>query len=162
MGEGYNFKLLQENILALSSASDWETARKEWKLIDIMEVDEPETCLCGHFPIIEVCTIKNNVTGNVADVGNRCVKRFLGFRSDLIFTAIKKIRKDNTKSLNAGAIAFFMSMNAISKWEYGFLQYTMRKRELSNKQLETRVKINNKILTLMERKGVRDANVIND
>lgn len=115
MGEGYNFKLLQENILALSSASDWETARKEWKLIDIMEVDEPETCLCGHSPIIEVCTIKNNVTGNVADVGNRCVKRFLGFRSDLIFTAIKKVRKDNTKSLNADAIAFFMSMNAISK-----------------------------------------------
>jgi hypothetical protein len=29
MGDGYNFKQLQERILALSDAADWEIARKE-------------------------------------------------------------------------------------------------------------------------------------
>ena len=98
MGDGYNFKQLQERILALSDAADWDVARKEWSLVDVSEADEPETCLCGHFPIVEICQISNRVTGHKTEVGNRCVRRFLGFRSDLIFTAIKRIRKDISKS----------------------------------------------------------------
>ena len=52
MGDGYNFKQLKERILALSIAEDWEVARKEWSLIGIQEADEPDTCLCGHFPLL--------------------------------------------------------------------------------------------------------------
>jgi len=82
----------------MSRATDWETARKEWALVDIIEADEPETCLCGHYPIMEICEIRNRVIGKTTEVGNVCVKRFLGVRSDLIFTAVKKIRKDIEKS----------------------------------------------------------------
>jgi hypothetical protein len=82
MGDGYNFEQLKTAILSLSRATGWEVAKKEWRLVDISEADEPESCLCGHYPIIELCTIANATTGNSVDVGNVCVKRFLGFRSD--------------------------------------------------------------------------------
>lgn len=137
----------------MSQATDWETARKEWALVDIIEADEPETCLCGHYPIMEICEIRNRVTGITAEVGNVCVKRFLGVRSDLIFTAVKKIRKDIEKSLNADSIAFFKQRGLLNDWEYGFLQDTMRKRNLSFKQMEARIKINRKVLAAISKRG---------
>lgn len=155
MGDGYNFIQLRDRILDLSKASDWETARKEWVLFDVYEADEPETCLCGHFPIIEICQISNRITKNSTEVGNRCVKRFLGFRSDLIFKAIKVIRKDMAKSLNADAIAFFMDRGLFNDWEYRFLQNTMRKRTLSTAQLSARKRINEKVLAAIARRGFR-------
>jgi hypothetical protein len=153
VGEGHNFRQLRDSILALSRAHEWEVARKEWSLVDVTEADEPETCLCGHFPIIEICTIANRVTGARTEVGNRCVKRFLGVRSDLIFTAIKRIRKDITKSLNADAIAFFNERGLFSGWEYGFLQDTMAKRQLSPAQIAKRRAINEKILSAVSKRG---------
>ncbi|MEL5876578.1 hypothetical protein [Cereibacter sphaeroides] len=96
MGDGYNFQQLKAAILALSQAADLEVAKKEWRLVDISEADEPETCLCGHFPIIELCTIANAATAKSVDVGNVCMKRFLGFRSDLIFQSLKRVRADLT------------------------------------------------------------------
>lgn len=52
------YKLTQE-IIALSVSSNWDVAKLEWKLYEIYEADEPETCLCGHFPIIEICVLSN-------------------------------------------------------------------------------------------------------
>lgn len=154
MGDGYNFQQLKTAILALSKATDWEVAKKEWKLVEISEADEPETCLCGHFPIIELCTLFNATSGNTADVGNVCVKRFLGFRSDLIFQSLKRIRKDITKSLNADATALFHARAVINDWEYAFQQDTMRKRDLTERQLLTRRKINEKVLGSIRRRGL--------
>lgn len=155
MGDGHNFLQLRDAILALSAATDWEVARKEWSLVDISEADEPETCLCGHFPIIEICTIANRVTNHRAEIGNRCVKRFLGLRSDLIFAAIKRIRKDITKSLNADAVVFFRERGLLTPWEYDFLQDTMAKRSLSLAQAAMREKLNRKILDAVGRRGFR-------
>ena len=44
---------LTEEILKRSQAKVWDIAKLEWKLNEIYEAEEPETCLCGHFPIIE-------------------------------------------------------------------------------------------------------------
>jgi hypothetical protein len=154
-GGGHNFAQLKAAILKLSRATDWETARKEWQLSNVYDSDEPDTCLCGHYPIIEICEIENRVTGNRTDVGNVCIKRFLGFRSDLIFQALKRIRKEMTKSLNADAITFFRQRGAITDWEYGFLQDTLRKRNLSDRQLAARVNINRKVLAALQRRGFR-------
>ena len=107
MADGYNFQKLKAVILDLSKASDWEVAKKEWRLIEISEADEPETCPYGHFPIKELCEISNGVTGRTIEVGNVCVKRFLGFRTDLIFQSVKRIRKDLNKSVGADAAAYF-------------------------------------------------------
>ena len=153
MSESYNFRQLSRAILSMSKATDWETARKEWSLVNIIEAETPETCLCGHYPIIEICEISNRLTGHRTEVGNVCVKRFLGVRSDLIFTALKRIRKDADKSLNADAITFFRERSLLTDWEYGFLQDTMRKRNLSPKQLATRRRINDKVLKAVSRRG---------
>jgi hypothetical protein len=154
-GGSHSFARLRTAILKLSKATDWETARKEWTLRTIYDSDEPDTCLCGHHPIIEICEIENRLTGERADVGNVCIKRFLGFRSDLIFEALKRIRKDITKSLNADAIAFFRERSAIDDWEYGFLQDTQHKRSLSDRQVATRVRINQKVLAAVQHRGFR-------
>lgn len=152
MSDGFNFAQLKKAILALSKAHDWETARAEWRLVDVSEADEPETCLCGHFPIIELCSITNAVTGSSVTVGNVCVKRFLGLRSDLVFSSIKRIRKDREKGINAHAAVLFHERGIINDWEYGFCQDTFRKRDLTDRQLATRMKINNKILAAVSRR----------
>lgn len=154
MGDGYNFQQLKSEILALSKAEDWEVAKKEWKLAAVSEADTPETCLCGHYPIIELCSINNSLTGNSVDVGNVCVKRFLGLRSDLIFQSIKRIKKDLDKSLGADATAFFHERGVINNWEYQFQQNTMRKRVLSEAQATTRRSINKKVLNTIKRGGL--------
>lgn len=153
MGDGYNFKQLKEHILARSHASTWEVAVKEWGLTGVHEADEPETCPCGHFPIIEICSIHNRVTNRSTEVGNVCVKRFLGLRSDLIFAAIKRIRKDLDKTLNADAIAFFYERGVINNWEHNFCQNTMRLRNLTFNQLKTRHGVNSKVLNAIKKRG---------
>lgn len=154
MGDGYNFEQLKTAILALSRATDWEHAKKEWRLVEVSEADEPETCLCGHYPIVELCTIANATTGRSVDVGNVCIKRFLGFRSDLIFQSLKRIRADRDKALGPDATAFFHERGVINGWEYRFQQSTMRRRNLSERQLVSRHKINEKVLASIRRRGL--------
>ncbi|MFQ6774939.1 hypothetical protein V6Z69_07005 [Cereibacter sphaeroides] len=154
MGDGYNFQQLKAAILALSQAADLEVAKKEWRLVDISEADEPETCLCGHFPIIELCTIANAATAKSVDVGNVCVKRFLGFRSDLIFQSLKRVRADLDKAISKDATAFFHERGVINDWEYQFQQSTMRKRILSQRQLEIRRALNQKVIAAVRRRGL--------
>jgi hypothetical protein len=155
LGDGHNFETLRTAILALSHATSWELARKEWHLVGVSEAEEPETCLRGHFPIIEICEIANRVTGKRTEVGNRCIKRFLGFRSDPIFAAIRRIRKDDTKSLNADAIVFFYERKLLTEWEYDFLQDTRAKRNLSLKQMAIRQRINDKVLAAIRKRGIK-------
>ena len=142
---------LTEEIISRSQSKIWDTAKLEWRLYQICEAEEPETCLCGHFPIIEICTLRNKLNGQFAAVGNCCVKKFIGLPSDLIFQAVKRVRKDNQKSLNAEAIQHAYDKGWINEWEYKFSIDTMRKRNLSQKQLQTRMKVNKKMLANMRR-----------
>ncbi len=158
MDGSYSFKRLSSAILALSSATDWELARKEWALIDVIDSDvidseECDECLCGKKPIFEICIIENKITKKQTEVGNHCVKRFLGVRSDRIFSAIKRIKKDPIKSLNEDAIVFFRQKGLLNNREYQFLQDVRNKRDLSEKQLSWRRDINHKILAAIARKG---------
>ncbi len=61
------------------------------------------------------------------------------------------MRKDNEKSLNAEAIDHAYRNGGINEWEYNFSIDTMRKRNLSVKQLQTRIKVNEKMLFNMRR-----------
>jgi hypothetical protein len=142
---------LTEEILKRSQSQIWDVAKLEWRLSRICETDEPETCLCGHSPIIEICILRNKLNSQLATVGNCCVKKFIGLPSDLIFQAVKRIRKDNQKSLNAEAIQHAYENGWINEWEYKFSIDTVRKRVLSTKQLQTRLKVNEKMLTNMKR-----------
>lgn len=144
------YKLIEE-ILARSQSNVWDMAKLEWKLNEIYEADEPETCLCGHFPIIEICILKNKLNAQFATVGNCCVKKFIGLPSDLIFQAVKRVRKDSQKSLNAEAIQHAYDKGWINEWEYRFTVDTLRKRKLTDRQLQARMKINEKMLANMKR-----------
>lgn len=142
---------LTREILALSHSNNWDMAKLEWTLAEVYESDEPETCLCGHFPIIEICILTNRINHNTASVGNCCVKKFIGLPSDRIFQAVKKVRKSNESSLNAEAIQHAFDKGWISEWEHTFYFDTMRKRKLSEKQLQIRIRINEKVLSKMRK-----------
>ncbi|MEH6354236.1 hypothetical protein [Pseudomonas sp. 3JA] len=142
---------LTEEILALSQSASWDEAKLEWTLHNIYEADEFETCLCGHYPIKEICVLQNKKNLNMATVGNCCVKKFIGLPSDLIFQAVKRVRKDESKSLNLEAINHAYTRGWINEWEYKFSINTMSKRKLSDKQLATRMKVNEKMLNNMKK-----------
>ncbi|WP_454623489.1 hypothetical protein [Brucella anthropi] len=146
---GHNFEKLSEGILALSEALTWEEAKHEWKLSSVYQAGSPSTCLCGHNPIIEICVLKNEKTNKIAEVGNRCVKRFLGLRSDLIFAAVKRVKDNTQKSLNEEATKFFFEQQIINEWEYHFQLNTLNKRKLSSRQIDARLKINKKVVDYM-------------
>lgn len=143
-----SFKLAAE-IIALSNADSWELAKIEWVLDSIYFAEDPETCLCGHFPIIELCELKNTKNGSKVTVGNCCVKKFLSLPSDKIFQAVKKIRVDSTRNLNGETIEHAYSKGWINSWEYEFYSQVFNKRKFSEKQLAIKKKINDKILKRM-------------
>jgi hypothetical protein len=142
----HNATKLTTEIIALSNSNTWESAKNEWVLSEIYEEDEPSTCLCGHFPIIEICVLRNRFNGAEIIVGNVCVKKFLGLPSDRIFSAIKRISKDNSKSLNTESIEYMKNRGWLTDWEYGFYCSTFKKRVLTEKQMKARVDINQKLL----------------
>lgn len=139
------FKLSAE-IVSLSVAKTWDQAKLEWELEDIYHEDVPDTCLCGRFPINELCYLRNTRNGNRALVGNVCVKKFLGLPSAKIFDAIKRITKDTSKALNAETIDHAFKKQWITKWEHDFYFDTWRKRSLSDKQSAKRAQINERVL----------------
>jgi hypothetical protein len=138
-------------ILERSVAQTWDEARREWSLYEIYEADEPETCLCGHFPIIELCVLSNRHNGIQATVGNCCVKNFIGLPSDRIFQAIKRIRRDPSNSLNPEAIQHAFDRQWITEWERDFYLTIMRKRNLTEKQSAKKLQINDRVLRHVRR-----------
>ena len=144
-------KQLSAEIIARSVATKWDPARLEWVLETVYFADEPETCLCSHFPIIELCVLRNTKNGAEAVVGNHCVKKFMGLGSDKIFQALKRIQRDEEGALNTEAIEYALRRKWINDWEQRFYFDTWRKRVLSGRQLEIRVEINRKVLAAVAR-----------
>ena len=153
------YKLTKE-IVDRSESDRWDEAKLEWSLREVYEAEEPETCLCGHFPIIELCILGNKRNGNSATVGNCCVKKFMGLPSDKIFKAVKRVRKDEEKSLNAEAIGHAYERGWINDWEKDFYFDIMRKRNLTPRQLEKKIQINEKMLHNIRRKPGQSLKII--
>jgi len=142
---------LTSEIIKKSVAKNWDEAKLEWGRRQVYESDEAETCLCGHYPIKELCVLENKKNGASAIVGNCCVKKFTGLQSDKIFKALKRIRKDIAKSLNGETIEHAHQSGWIDEWEKKFYFDIMRKRNLSEKQKSRKQQINEKILRNMRR-----------
>lgn len=150
MAQDNQYKLSRE-IIKLSQSKDWIQAKLEWSLDNVWESSEPQECLCGHFPIIEICEIKNKINGNVAEVGNSCVKKFIGLPSNNVFQAIKRVRKNISKSFNKEAVELAFHKNLINDWERAVYINIMRKRTLSEKQEKVKKEVNQKILRFFQR-----------
>lgn len=141
-----NEYILKQVIIENSVAKIWDLARLEWKLADIEKSKDPETCSCSHFPIIELCWITNKINNKTLLVGNCCVNKFFDIDSGLMFDSIKKVLTDNKKSFNPTIINFYYELGIINEWELKFYIDIWRKRILTNKQKEYKLKINKKII----------------
>lgn len=140
-----NYKLT-ERIIENSVADQWDEAKLEWGIEDIYWESEQHTCLCGHFPINELCFLRNHKNNNRVLVGNQCVKKFMGLDSDKLFSAIKRVAKDPEKALNPEAIEHAHRKGWINQWERDFCFDTFRKRKLTQNQINKRVQINKHVL----------------
>lgn len=145
MGE---YKLFQE-IIALSNADNWEEAKKEWDLECVYESDAPLTCLCGHYPITNICVLYNVCNKCTTEVGNECVKKFFKIElADAIIKSIKKVKADISKSINIETLDYLHDKKHINKWEYNFYMDIMYKRRLTDRQFNKKQQINQKFLRL--------------
>lgn len=133
---------LFERIIELSKTNDWHIARKEWTVEGIYISDDPETCLCGHYPIKELCVLYNAVTDTRATVGNCCVRHFLGDNTvGRVLDAIKDQR------INGDLIEYAYNAGVLDDWEYSFLCSTWRKRKMTTKQAAIYKKLHKKIFS---------------
>ena len=149
------YRLTQE-IMDRSFAKTWAEAKLEWEIAEVYKAHEPETCLCGHFPIIELCVLVNKITGQTVTVGNCCVRKFFELPADKIFEAFKRVGRDPTKSLNAEAVQHAFKVGWIDPYERKFYLDILSKRKgmrgkwkLSEKQTRMKTKINAKVAAKM-------------
>jgi len=148
------FRLISE-IIKLSENQSWELAREEWNWIYLEESDDASTCLCGHKPIYNICTIKNKYNNNTTEVGNCCVKKFLKESTpDKIFKSVAKVRKDNLKSLTMEFIDYCRDNNIINDWELNFYTSIYSNKNLSEKQSKIKIAINLKCISNLNKRGV--------
>jgi hypothetical protein len=74
--------------------------------------------------------------------------------SEALFRGLRRIKKDDTKSMGADLAVWLYEHNRISEWEYNFQSDTGSKRKLTGKQMLHRRKINQKALAAVLRRGI--------
>ncbi len=158
MGTGYNFEKLKEEMISRSKEKDWPQAKLEWDIQDIFRVAEEQTCLCGHHPIFQICTLRNQLTREIAEVGNVCVEKFLGMRSKRVFSALKRVREDENRSLNKEAIEMFTKLRAISAQEAEeYLSFYRKRKNITDDQKKLKATVNKKVLDYSDKRARESA-----
>jgi hypothetical protein len=155
--ESHNFERLKAHILPLSVSDRFDVARLEWDLVGVEISDEFDNCPCGQ-DIKEHCYIRNRLNGNSTYVGNVCINRFIQIDTGNLFDGLKRIARDVTANANNDLIEHAYRMGYLyDEKEYNFLKQTMHKRNLSEKQIAWKQKINRRILqqTKVRKRTVR-------
>lgn len=134
------YRLIEE-IIKLSDSKNWNDAVSEWQFYQLSIVPN-STCLCEHYPIKELCHIRNLKNGNDTIVGNCCIRKFMGDDTRTkMFKAISKNR------LNKSLIEYAYEKNIINKWEFELTSNLWRKRILTPRQKACFDKIQNGIIS---------------
>lgn len=141
----HNLENLKNHILPLSNSSEWSDAKNEWRLVGIEVQEDWDNCPCGK-EIKELCHIKNQLNGNKTFVGNICVNRFIGIDTGNLFAGLRRIIDDAEANANEDLIIHAYKFGYIYENEYKFLMQTRRKRNLTTKQLDWKMKINRRIV----------------
>ncbi|PWN58437.1 hypothetical protein [Chryseobacterium viscerum] len=138
---------LTEEIISLSDSNDWDFAKLEWSFEFAYYAEELQKCLCGHYPIKNICVIKNRKNSSVTEVGNCCINKFLGIDDgNKIFSSIKKLKDDIKASMNAEVIEYIYGKKGISDFDYKFYKSIYRRRIMSAKQWDIKKRINQQFL----------------
>lgn len=158
MGQGYNFEQLKAEMIARSREKEWDQAKLEWDLEDVFRAPEEQVCLCGHHPIFQICTLRNQLTRATGEVGNVCVERFLGMRSRRIFSALKRIRDDSQRSLNKEAIEMFRKLRVISYQDAEeYLLFYRKRKYITDEQKALKGAVNAAVLAYVDRRAAASA-----
>ena len=156
-----HYKLSKE-IIELSNSTLWDKAKLEWRFEYAYYNEDLSTCLCGHYPIKNICVLKNIENGNLAEVGNKCVNKFLNInKGDKVFDSISRLKGDLSKAMSQEALEYLNSKEQLTDFEYNFYCDTIRKRKLSEKQTAIRKRINQKFLDFTHYKSNSDLSKIN-
>ena len=140
------YKLIKE-IISLSQSQYWDDAKLEWNFEYVYQSDEHQTCLCGHYPIRNICVLGNKLNNVQTEVGNCCVNKFLGIDDgNKIFISITRLKGDLSKSMSAEVVEYLRKKNILNEVEYGFYTNKLKARNLTLKQLNFKKKINQKFL----------------
>jgi len=148
---------LSDRVVEKSIADNWDEARLEWDLINVLMLEnEYESCECGHYTIKEVCTIYNNNTKEQLDIGNCCIKKFEREEMDVtdLIRCMKNIYGDESKSLNKEALKYCFEHKIINRAQYKYYIEIWRKRKLTESQLERKIEINQIILKKAFKNGI--------
>ncbi|QBO59586.1 hypothetical protein [Chryseobacterium salivictor] len=138
---------LAEEIINLSESKEWDFAKLEWSFEFAYYADELQKCLCGHYPIKNICVIKNQKNSFVTEVGNCCINKFLGIEDgNKIFSSIKKLKENIAASMSAEVIEYIYRKKGISDFDYKFYKSIYRRRIMSTKQCEIKKRINQQFL----------------
>ena len=122
------FNNLKKNIEELSINKNFNLAKNEWEVYNVIKVDEPERCLCNHYPILELCYIKNTHNKLKTIVGNCCVKHF-GIDTDWYFYNINRISQN--KRPNKKFLDYLYAENKIKLKEYQFMLNMINKKKIT-------------------------------
>ena len=154
---------LPEFLVALSDGDTFPAVLREWELAYVEHLEkgeESETCLCTHQPIREVCHIQNLQNGNVAIVGNCCVKKFEGdtaFKgTHKIFDSLKRLRKDRNKNANEELIQYAYDRRILTKNEYDEYLGIWRNRTFTDRELKLIPRLNQRIIDRTSSKTVQN------
>lgn len=156
MGAGHNFQKFTAAILALSNAKEWLEAKPEWELHLVYDDGSDRSCECGHQPIHQICVIRNRYNRNMAEVGNVCVHNFMQLASRRIFSVIRRVRAEITKSLNPAALDLFYKRGVLTASELGeYLDYWRKRTSMTTAQRQQKLDINKRVLDFVDRETER-------
>lgn len=156
MGAGHNELKFKAAILGLSNSQDWDTAKAEWQLHFVYDDRRDRSCECDHAPIHQICVIKNRDNGNETEVGNVCVRRFLRLLSNRVFSVIKRLRADKTKSLNPESLKLFRRRGVITENEEDeYLVFWRKRTNMTDDQKALKEEVNERVLAYLEQEGAR-------
>ena len=145
-----NEEILKIKILQASSSKDWETACREWEILQVYIADEPQKCLCGHYPIKRICELVNKVTGSIEKVGSCCVTKFLPIKPELIISSVKRVRENSLASLKPEIIDLAYQLKIITPVEHNFYQKQKRRSNLNAPGKNLAREINLRILNYFD------------
>lgn len=137
---------LKESVIELSINKDWSKAKLEWDVVNIYEKDSYGTCLCGKYPIVEICELSNRNNQNKIIVWNECMKYFFEEDFGYIFKSIKRIRKDINKTVDEEVIHYAVKQWRISPEDAHRYVLPIKQRKPVPFKLEWRHKFNKLLL----------------
>jgi hypothetical protein len=156
MGTGHNFQKFTTAILALSNAKEWLEAKPEWELYLVYNDGSDRSCECAHQPIHQICVIRNRENHNEAEVGNVCVHNFMQLASRRIFSVLRRIRAEISKSLNPAALDLFTRRGVITVGELDeYKDYWRKRTNMTDAQRRQKLNINQRVLDYVDRETDR-------